>query len=179
LSRHLTKREKVILAVCVAAVVGYPGYVGFIVPMQNKSKLLDGRIKKQEKKLRESLRVLRKADVAKSDFDVYNEKFKQNGTNEAVMSSIISEIEAVAANIELGISDMKPKRVKKEENFNIFSVSLTLDSEFVDVVKFLYILQKDPHYFDVEEIRFDRGSRRRKSSLKASLVLSKVLIPQQ
>ena len=108
---------------------------------------------------------------------VYEQKFKQPASNEGTMSSLLSEIEAVAAGLKLQIANLAPKRVKETDFSNRFSVSLSIDGDFMDILQFLHRLQSEPHLFDVEEARFDKGTRQQATSVKASLVLGKTFVP--
>ena len=177
IGRRLTKREQRILVMCLMLVGSYGGYNWVYKPIEAKSLELQADIESQQKKLSESLRTVRKAGRVGRDYDHYLEKFKQNKTNEQVMSSILSEIEDVAGQLKLQIADLKPMRVKSGEYYNRFSVSLTIDSEFKEIVQFLYQLQQDPHLFAVDELRFDKGAQRKTSVVKTRLTLSKILIP--
>ena len=89
------------------------------------------------------------------------------------MASILAEIEGVSAQLHLQIANLSPKRVQESDLYNRFSVSLTIDGNFVDILEFLHILQSDPHLFDVEEARFDKGMQAAAASVKTSLVLGK------
>jgi len=175
--KRLTKREQKIFIVTLVLILGYIGNNLLVKPLKEKILSLDQAIVAEEIRLKKNQRIIGQAKALSEDYNAYLNNFKQSKTNEQVMSSILSEIEEVAGELELRISDLKPKRVKRGEYYNRFSVSLTIDSDFVDIIHFLYILQKQPHLFDVEEVRFDKGSRRRSSTMKTQLVLGKMLIP--
>ena len=155
----------------------YISYNFAVKPLQEKIVFTETRIDKARMKLRKYKRTIRNARKVSTDYNYYRDTFKQTGKDEQVMSSILSEIEEVARKLDLRISDLKPKRVKKEDLYNRFSVSLTINSEFPDIIKFLYTLQRQPHLFNVEELRFDKQTRRRAATIKTRLVLGKILIP--
>ena len=54
---------------------------------------------------------------------------------------------------------------------------MSIDGDFMDILQFLHRLQSEPHLFDVEEARFDKGTRQQATSVKASLVLGKTFVP--
>ena len=92
------------------------------------------------------------------------------------MAAILSEIESVANQIKLRIDDMKPQKIKKVGFQNNFPVSLAVDGTLSSIIQFLYTLQNSPHYFDIDELYFEKGAMRT-SQVKCRLILSKTLIP--
>ena len=93
------------------------------------------------------------------------------------MASILSEIESVANEINMGVADMKPKKVKRIDFYNNFSATLTVEGELASIIRFLYVLQNTPHFFTADEVYFER-SIMRTTQIKCRLVLSKALIPK-
>ena len=175
--KRLTKREKKIFLACLIVIISYGCYMGLWKPLKDKIDSLDQKIQTQHRRLLKDLRVIQDAQNIETSYNTFHNNFKQEKTNEQIMSSILSEIEEVAGQLALRISDLKPMRVKNEEFFNRFSVSLTIDSDLPGIVHFLYLLQTQPHLFDVESVRFDKGPERKVASIKTHLTLSKIFIP--
>ena len=175
--RRLTQREQSIFILCLIMVFLYAGYAFLLSPFKEKSATIDQDIVTKQKKLFDDLKTIRKSKAVAGEYSGYFNKFKQLKPNEEVMSSMVSEIESVANDLKLHISDLQPKRVKKTDYFNQFSVSLTIDSSFVDIIHFLHILQNEPHLFDVEEVNFEKGPQRKAENVRTSLILTKVAIP--
>ena len=120
---------------------------------------------------------MHKGEAIEEEYQKYAQLLKQKRSNEQERASILSEIESVAARIDLRIADRKPKKVREIDFYNNFSVSLTIEGELGNIIHFLYLLQSDPHQFNVDEVRFEKKSRRR-SDIKCYLVLSRNLISQ-
>lgn len=175
--KRLTRREQGIFVICLAMIFIFVGYGGVIKPLRAKIVSTDEEIRIYQRRLKKSTRAIRKSRELEQQYNEYLRKFKQTKTDEQVMASVLSEIESIASDFGLLISDLKPKKVKHEEYHNKFSVSLTISSELIEILRFLHTLQGQPHFFDLEETRFDKSSRRKLSAVKARLVLSKILIP--
>ena len=175
--RRLTQREQFIGILCVLMIVMYGGYNGVVKPLQDRIEETDERIELKRSQLNKNRRMIRKSTVQNGSYDAYREKFRQTKSVEQVMSAMISEIEEAAANLELKIVELKPNRVRKSDFYNQFSVNVSINSAFVDIVQLLYVLQSDPYFYDIEEVRFDKGSRKKSDTLKVRLVLSKILLP--
>jgi len=176
--RKFNTREKNIAVVCAFLIFIYVNYIGLIKPLQDKLEGLNIQVQTKQAQLTKDQQRIQKAGALGNEYEDYLARFQQSGSNEQVMSSILSEIEGVAGELNLLISDLKPNRVRASDYYNQFSVSLTIDSDFNDIMHFLYNLQNQPHSFDVEEVRFDKGPRRQSSSIKTRLILGKTLIPK-
>lgn len=176
-ARPLTPREKRILVVCVALTIMYGAYNGLIGPSRAMDGSLDQTIALEQRKLSKNTRILQKAASLQGLYDSYQERFKQTKTNEQVMSGIVAEVEGVAAGIQLQISNINPQKVKKEEFYNRFPVSLTIEGPFADIMRFLHLLQGEPHLFDVDEARIEKGAGHQVTVVRTQLVLSKIFIP--
>ena len=175
--RRLSSRELKILVVSSVLASTYIGYILLVKPAKEKFVALDEEIIAQQRRLARNSTEIKKADDMERLLAVYEQRFKQPASNEGTMSSILSEIETVAADLKLKIANLTPKRVKETALSNRFSVSLAIDGDFLDILQFLHTLQSEPHLFDVEEARFDKGTRQQTASVKASLVLGKTFVP--
>lgn len=176
--RRLTRREQNTFVICLLFLFGYISYQGALKPLGNRLAVLDKKIEAEQKKFDKDLRILRKANLLQDQYNEYAKRFKQDKSNEQMMSGILSEIERVAEGLkDLRISDLKPKIVQNQDIYNEFSVSLTIESNFVTIMEFLHILQIQPHFFRVDEVRFDNTSYRESKTIKTQLILSKVTLP--
>lgn len=175
--KRLTPREQVIAVMCLLAVSVYLAYYFVAIPLKDKVSYLEQKIEAEEKKYNKNIKLTHKAKALEGEFKEFSLKFKQDKANEQVMSSILSEIEQVAGDLKLHISDLKPKVVNRQEFYNRFSVSLTIESQFVPIIHFLFMVQNDPHFFSVEELRFDNGLQRENQNIRTTLVLSKIFVP--
>lgn len=175
--KRLTKREQKIFIFLVIIAVAYAALQGVIKPLNEKILFVKNKIEKRKKHLDDNLRIVNKGRKREEQYNYYLNKFKQNQSNEQVMSSMLSEIEGVARSLNLRISDLKPQKAQETNYYNRFSVSLTIDSELAEIIHFIYELQNQTHLFNVDEVRFDKGARRNTSTLKTNLVLSKIFIP--
>ena len=177
MARRLTKREGRIFIICLVLVFFYGGYYGLVSPLLNKISETDQFIEVKSRRVKKDKRSLRDSQALINEYEAYRKQFKQAGSNEEVMSSLISEIEKVAVELGIPIADTKPKRVKKEKYFNRFSLSLTLEGELPKITQFLHCLQDNTHLFKVEEVHFEKGSRGQSEIIKANLVVGKIFLP--
>jgi Tfp pilus assembly protein PilO len=173
--RALTRRETGILRVVIAAAVVLALYRGVYFSYKNRREDLQVRIAHNEKLLEKNLRAIQKSKAYEQKNQQLLDVFKQVGSDEQVMSSMISEIEQTAAALKIHLSDMKPQKNRKVDFFNQFSVSLILDGQITPIMNFIHLLQNTPHLFEVTELRLEKKSFN-SNDLKCYLVLNRLLI---
>ncbi len=174
--RPLSNRERSILFLCILTVLIFIGYNGVVQPLRRKTETLKERVNSSEQKLKKQFSVLEKSKSGNKEYEQYLAIFRQSASDGQIMSSILSEIESVARENGMRIADMKPKKVKHIDFYNNFSVTLAMSGQLTDIVKFLYILQNQPHFFNIEELVIEKNSPRA-PTLDCRLVLDRILIP--
>ena len=174
---RLTQRERNIFVVCVTLAAVYIGYNFFYKPLIGNKDVLQNKMEKARKKILDNEKILRNAKKANEVYNQYQTEFKQPESNEQTISVLISNIEKEATQMGLTISDMKPKPVKQDKYFNTFSVTLSLEGSWTEILKLLHALQSKPYLLRVDEMNFDRASQVNTTFVRAYLVLSKVYIP--
>lgn len=175
--RRLTKRERGIFFLCLMTACVSIGYQGLIKPLRGRLDSLDRAFEGRRRQFRKDAAALRKAGAVEERYEAYQRQWKQSRPAEEVMSSILAEIETAAGQLKLQISNLKPRRVKETDYYNRFSVSLTIDGRLEDIIHFLHILQSEPHLFEVEELRLDKGVQPQSAMIKTNLALGKIFIP--
>lgn len=174
---RLTNRERAIFTVCLFLAIVFVIYKFVFNPLVNNQKSLNQKIEKVKKKYVKSQRILQEAKSFQGVYDQYLSEFKQLESNEQTIAYLISEVEKVATQINLVISDLKPKPVKPDKNFNYYSISLSIEGPWTDILKLIHLLQSQPYLFEVEEMNLDRASQRNPESVRAYLMLGKNYIP--
>jgi Tfp pilus assembly protein PilO len=173
---RLTRREISIAIICLVFALAYGAIFGIIKPFMTHKEELAQEIEAKKMLLNKYVETIDKAKDMESKYHDFLDQFQQNDTNDQVMTQLLSQIEKQATELGLRISDLKPRRVKKEKFYNRFSVSLSLDSSLIDITKFLYILQTEPYLFYVDEFTIEKGMQRQNDSVKTYLVVSKIFI---
>ncbi len=175
--KRMTKRELIIFIICLIVIFIFIG-VNFIVkPLLEQYEKFSNEITRRKELLAEYHQKLRQGKSIGDIYKKFSQPLLQKLSDEAEMAAILSEIESVANEIDLRVSDMKPKRVKRTEFFNTFLVSLSLEGDLASITRFLYVLQNNPHLFEVDEVQLQKRSLRT-SRIKCQLVLSRSLIFQ-
>ena len=177
MARPLSVREIRIFGLCLILVIGYVSYQFVLRPTKEKILDLENKIIVNEKRLRKNLGLFKQKTQIDANYSQYASLLKQNVSDDQQEALINAEIAAVANQVQLRISDIKPKKVRPVDFYNNFSVSLSLDGELKTILHFLYLLQNAPHLFAIDEVYIEKGTLR-SAQVKCRLSLSKALIPQ-
>lgn len=176
---NFSSREKMITVMLAGVVAAYAFVQGLYLPFQRKNETMAQKITVAQGKLRKNLGVIEQSKGIEQKYQYVLDTFRQKGSQEQVMSSILSEIEGVAGEVNMRIADMKPKRVRPVDLYNNFSVSLAVDAPLTEILRFVYLLQTPPHMFQIEELSLNNNAGRPDVPLRCQLVLSRTLIPPQ
>ncbi len=172
----LSGRERTLFAATLILGAIFLSYQLIVVPMRQRQETAQEQIGTLQQLLNEKRRIIARSVAKTSNYEYYQNLFRQEGRNEQIMSGILKEIEDVARNFDIRIASLKPQRVNEEPFYNEFSVSLNITTTFENSVNFLYHLQKRPYLFTVDEFYYDKKARR-SEEINVRLILSKVLIP--
>ncbi|MDP8266521.1 MAG: type 4a pilus biogenesis protein PilO [Candidatus Aceula meridiana] len=172
-----SQREKWIFISCILMICIYIGYRFVFIAMQEEETFWKAKVLTAQRKARKDLSVLREEFSVNARYGEYLKRLKQKTPDTQEMASILSEIESIAGNINLKIEDMKPKKIKKQDFYNHFSVNIRIKGDMGTITKFLYALQAKPHFFHINEMRLEKRSARTQE-IKCEIVASRLLIQQ-
>jgi len=156
----------------------YAANFWIIQPLHHYRLGIGKEINSTQKKIYKNLRIINKAELVKRRRGDYFTKFEQTVSDEQNMSTLIAEIEKVAGQLSLSISNLKPEKVRHVDRLSYFSISLQFDSEFKTLIQFLHILQDQAHLFNIKQVNINTRPRKKEGRIKTKLVLSKIFIPQ-
>ncbi len=176
--KHFRQREKIIAIISIIVMSLYLVYNSVYRPWRGMLEVYDQENEKDQRILAKNSKLILQAKSITDVYDQYFDLFQQKRSEAEQMSTIISQLEAIAAEMHLHFSEIKPRQVKKSEFCNIFSVSLAMEGNFPKIVEFLYKLQTQPHLFNVEEIHLEKNLPQ-DNFLQASLVISRKLISEK
>ncbi len=172
----LSLREQKIFAACFLVILIYVSIQFVFRPLDKKILALQAKAQTLRKHIAKNLKVARQDNSVDSEYNRHAQNFKQKVSDEGAMTSILSEIESTANEVSMRLSDMKPKKTKRIDFYNTFSVSLTMEGEITSIIHFIYVLENAPHFFTVDDLQLEKSSSRT-SQIKCRMVLSKILIP--
>jgi len=174
--RTLTEREQNILAVAMTMAVLAVFYNGVVGSLLEKKEILVQEIKQLQAQWVQEKTIIARSRTINAKFNAYWEQFNRPGTKEETESEVLSEIEGVARKLGLQVTNLKPGWTLKDGYDDQFSVSLTINSEFLKTIRFLYELQQEPYFFNVEGLEVEKSTRDDTSIITSRFVLTKAFI---
>lgn len=102
-------------------------------------------------------------------------QYYQSGSDDSVRSKILVDLQQLSSQDNVQIADMKPLPMKVEEGYKEFPVSMILEGELIDIMRYLYAAESQENSFLIKEFRFSR-SFSRASQLRCQVVLSRVFL---
>ncbi len=174
--RRLTRREQGISILCIVMAGVYVIYSFLVKPMIVNLATLDDQIIVQSRRLDKDTMEIGRARASEETIALFEKKFKQIRSNEETISSLLAEIEVVANQLQLQITNLTPQRVQEGESYKHFLINLTIDGDFMNILQFVHILQGEGHLLEVQEARFDKGMRSHETFVQATLVLKKTFL---
>lgn len=175
MSRSITQREKIIFIFCLLTVSVYGVYHFAIKRFHEEEQIWQVKRLGLERQIARKTSMLEDEEIVNERYQGYISSLEQEGTENQQMSLILSEIESIAAKVNLKIGDMKPQRVRSQDFYNYFSVNIRVQGEMNLLARFLYTLQATPHLFHVDELRLEKRSVR-SSEVECNLVVSRLRV---
>lgn len=176
MSRKFSKRERSIFLICILMLIGYIVKISIIDSIESQKEAIDSQIASLQLELRKANKFIIDSNDIILKYNELTDKLKQSKSAQQILSSTLSSIETVSKEFKLNISDLKPNEVRSTKYINIFSVSMTINSPFVEVLHFIHKLQSEQYSFEVDSVNFEKSLRLDDDSIRTTLVLSKYYI---
>ncbi len=153
---RLTARERAILIVFILVCCVYGVYALIYRPLHLEGQRLQDEIRLARKKLSDQRKAILKERQMPLQLRQGIESRVQKGNNEEVMSGLLAEIESAARGMNIRVTEIKPQGTLKEGEFNRFTVSLTLDGRFHELMAFVHLLQAPDHDLNVTQLNLEK-----------------------
>ena len=92
-------------------------------------------------------------------------------SDEAQMPTIVSKIEAAARQSNIHIANIQPQKATTQKEVAFLAVELEIDGQWLDIVRFLYLLQGQPNLYFINELNLEKYSDAT-NSLRGRIVIS-------
>ncbi len=177
MKRPMTRREKLIFLICCCMIGLFLVYNLVWRSFRENVDGIDAQVSVAAAQLKKIRRTVADARPYEQRYAAYQKSLSQQGTDEAVVSRLLSEIEQVSTQTGLKVSDLKPLRIRDEKFYRMFPVSVMVDGTLVTTLEFIDVLQKEPHRFDVLDLRIDQ-TQRKGEEIKSRVVMGKIFFKE-
>ena len=172
----LSKRERYILYICVTVIASSLLYNFVLEPAVRRWRSLGKEILVQRAKLEKNLKVIAREESARREYERYAGYIEQKGSDEEEMALLLREIEMLASNSGVRITDIKPRPVKDMKFYKKYTIEVESESEIRSLTRFVYQLQKSKQLLKVQRLRLTtkgRGS----PILRSYMLITRVSAP--
>jgi Tfp pilus assembly protein PilO len=175
---HFSKREQIIFLVTISFLVGYVFYMVIYQPFWEEIAGLRRNIAAAQQDLSKQKVLFRELASRSRIQDPILEGYRQKESDGSVRSKMMAALQEISSQQKVRIADMKPSVVRGEKSYKEFPVSMTLEGEFVDIMRFLYEAESGKYGFHIQEFRFAR-SYSAKTDLQCQVVLSRIFLREE
>ncbi len=172
----LSKRERIILHICIFAIVLTSLYVFALEPIKMKMKALNEELYGKRMLLEKSRDILSQKDVLESTYAQYENKIKSNDTAQKRLATFAMEIESLAKQSGIQkISGINPLPVRNFDIYNELSVQMSTTCTITSLNMLLYKMYSSDSIYNVEKLRINLEATDTKM-LKVQFLISTILI---
>lgn len=175
MSLNFSKREKIIFYFLISVLAGYVMYVALYDLFWVKLCDVKKKIEVAQQRLSEESKMVRRLSSGIQGQKAELDLFRQTESNGSVRSKMLEALQQLSTQDDVRIADMKPGALREEDSYKEFPVSVKLEGEFVQIMKFFFDAESSTYGFRIREFRFSRSYSTR-SRLQCQVVLSRVFL---
>lgn len=147
---HLSRRERIILYLCIIIIISAVFYSLVIEKIIKIWSDLNLKMAKAEKELYKNYRLIRKEKDISSEYEKYISYMKVKEGGEETASSILMEIETLARKNNVITTDIKPLGVKRIDFYEKYMFEVSAEASIKFLTKFIYNMQSSSKILTVE-----------------------------
>ncbi len=178
IARPFNRREKIIAWVCAGVLFSFANREFVLKPLQAQRAALQRRIVENRKLIAKELQYVQLERQRSARYEPWIEPLRQRASKEQEVSSLLSQVQQLAGEGNLEVTEMKPRKIKNEETFKTLSISLSVNGSLNDILKFLHAVQSPSVNLGIQEFNLEPKSSPN-NGLTCRLDLSRILVPQQ
>lgn len=172
---RLSRRNKFISYIVIVVMAGFLLNKVLLRPVMKRLDMINEDIVLQERKLENSLSLLLKEDLLAKRYEEITGSVAQGKSDDEETACLLSEIEKLAKECSVFISDIKSIPVENIESYRKYTVTIEAESEIPYLVDFLYRLEKSSRMLRVRN--FSLTSKEKESGiLKGQITITQILI---
>jgi len=174
--KNISRREKFLGAGTIGITLIALTYSFVMEPLAKRWNVLDREVRSKEILLAKSTRILRSKDIIEKVHSEYIRFFqKEKLTPEEESAVALSNIEKIARETNVRITNIKPLAVKGFKAYNKFTFRVTTESRIDELTKFIYNLQSSEQLLKVERMAL-MSKEREPDTIKGILHITKISV---
>jgi Tfp pilus assembly protein PilO len=171
----LKPREKLILYITLGLSGFFIVYYFAVKPMQEGSVDINDQLRVDQARLMKARQMVAQQALVESRYQNLADLIGGVDSEDAQMPTIVSKIETAARETNIHIANIQPQKSSAQKEASFLSVELEIDGQWLDIVQFLYLLQKQPNFYFINELNLEKYSDT-SSSLRGRIVISRMYL---
>ena len=173
--KKLNRREFSILMITLSLLVFFVFFKFVIKPMRQGSSDINDRLRVVRVKLIKARQMVVQKSRVEARYQNLVNLIGVVDSEDAQMLTIVSKIDAAARESNIHIANIQPQKSVTQKDFRFLAVELEIDGQWLDIVQFLYLLQKQPNFYFINELNLEKYSGV-SSSLRGRIVVSRMCL---
>ena len=173
--KKLNRREFSILMITLALLVFFVIFQFVIKPVRQGSSDINDRLRVVRAKLIKARQMVVQKPLVEARYQNLVNLIGVVASEDAQMPTIVSKIDAAARESNIHIANIQPQKSVTQKDFRFLAVELEIDGQWLDIVQFLYLLQKQPNFYFINELNLEKYSGV-SSSLRGRIVVSRMCL---
>ncbi|MBU0549041.1 MAG: hypothetical protein KJ838_01805 [Candidatus Omnitrophica bacterium] len=173
---HLSKREKLVFYVALAAISLTMIDRLIVNPVVSKVNSLNQEISEEKTRIKRDLHILAQKERIIEDSKKYSRYSVKELSAEEITTSILKEVGNLANNTSVYLIDIKPTGIKEEPVFRKYYVNLSCEAQMEQIANFIYGIENSDNLLSVEKYSITQKSED-SSIARCNLIISRTAIP--
>jgi hypothetical protein len=170
---RLSKRERIIAYLLIAAVCFMLFDRAVLSPITMRLEALNAEIVSKEKKLIRSMHIIGQEETITNEYNDYTKELKQVHSDEAAITLFQRSIEDAAKKANLSIRSMQPSEIERSGLYKKYAIKVDAEATAVHLTDFMYQVERSPQLLRISE--FSLSPRRGDpSTLNIYMLITKI-----
>jgi Tfp pilus assembly protein PilO len=154
--KNLNKREKLILMITLGLAVFFVVYQFMIKPLREGGADIDDRLHLQQQQLAKVHQLMSQKDQIEAMYQSLTGLLGTSQPDETQIPVIVAKIETTAHESNIHIVDIQPQKSFKQKEAKFLPVELEIEGQWMDIVRFFYILQQRPNFYFINDLNLEK-----------------------
>ncbi len=169
----LNARETQIFFITLGLAVFFVVYQFVFKPIHEGSLDIDDRLSLDQERFIKASQLLAQKDQIEDRYQHLINLIGAAGSDESQIPTIVAKVEAAARESNIHISNIQPQRSNILKEIVFLGVELEIDGQWLDIVKFLNLIQQQPNFYFIDELNLEKYSGT-VNSLRGRVVISRI-----
>ncbi|MBF0503693.1 MAG: type 4a pilus biogenesis protein PilO [Candidatus Omnitrophica bacterium] len=171
--KKLSTRETVILFITLGLVLAFIIFQWVIKPMQGSAIDIDDQFRLNHAHLVKARKMVAIKQEVEARYQNLVDVIGTAASEASQMTAMVSKIESTARDANVHIANIQPQKAVTQKEVTFFPVELQIDGQWLDIVRFLYMLQQKPNLYFIDELNVEKYSDA-VNTLRGRIVVSSI-----